>query len=56
MVISIIGWFLLGVCIGWLTKIPFLIKWYNDYKRGKEEMKRMSEKIEKIYQEQEKNV
>lgn len=25
-------WILLGVLIGWLTKIPFLLKWYKEMK------------------------
>lgn len=40
-------WYLItGIVIGWLFKIPFLIKWYRELKktRGYEEMKRQ-EKI-----------
>jgi len=29
-------WFLIaGVLIGWTTKVPFLIKWYNELKQYK---------------------
>lgn len=27
--------FLLGIIIGWITKIPFLLKWYNNFKKNK---------------------
>jgi len=27
---------LIGIAIGWITKVPFLIKWYNELKRYKE--------------------
>lgn len=35
------GYLLVGIVIGWVTKVPFLIKWYrelretNDYKKRK---------------------
>lgn len=27
---------LIGIAIGWITKVPFLIKWYKELKRYKE--------------------
>lgn len=43
-------WYLIsGIVIGWIFKVPFLIKWYRDLKktRGYEEMKRQ-EHIKKL--------
>lgn len=35
-------WYLIiGIAIGWITKVPFLLKWYRDLKktRGYEKMR-----------------
>lgn len=26
-----IAWFVFGVFVGWITKIPWLIKWYREF-------------------------
>lgn len=30
------GWILIGVIIGWITKVPLLIKWYCELKQTKD--------------------
>ena len=38
-------WYLIiGIAIGWITKVPFLIKWYRDLRRTRE-YKRMQDDI-----------
>ena len=27
---------IIGILIGWITKVPFLIKWYNEFKQYRE--------------------
>lgn len=35
---------IIGVVLGWITKVPFLIKWYRDLKKTKE-YKKMQDAI-----------
>jgi hypothetical protein len=34
-------WISVGIIIGWLTKIPFLIKWYRELKETRDYQKAM---------------
>lgn len=37
-------WMIVGVAIGWITKVPFLTKWYNELRETKEYKAMMHEK------------
>jgi len=39
-------WLTVGVLLGWLTKIPFLLKWYKELKLHKQDMTRVIDNID----------
>ena len=46
-----------GIAIGWLTKIPWFWKYYNEYKRENQEIRAMIDRIPEVFRklEEEKN-
>jgi len=38
-------YFLVGVLVGWITKVPFLIKWYRELREDKIDRQRMYDRI-----------
>lgn len=40
-----IVWFVLGIIVGWFTKIPFFFAAYNDIKNRQKRMEEISERI-----------
>ena len=41
-------WLLCGVALGWITKIPFLIKWYREFDKERKDRIKMGERIEEL--------
>ena len=38
-----------GIAIGWLTKIPWFWKYYNEYKRENQEIRAMIDRIPEVF-------
>lgn len=36
---------IVGIAIGWITKIPFLLKWYSEFKAHKQHMTDLHTKL-----------
>ena len=45
-----IKYLIIGVILGWITKSPFLIKYYRRIKRDKEDMERILDNYKKFNQ------
>ena len=45
-------WILLGILIGWLTKIPFVLRYYADYQRHRRSLEKLNHSIQRRFDEE----